>query len=266
MLRAMTNAGGEPIDGTAGPLDAFDANTTTPIHAAACTELEQGPNTTASFGLWPFVELLRRDHMPMERLCELTGIQVLQLRDPGVRFSQTAINRVIELAYQRLGTSAAMAAALTVEAGHFHLLELIARTAPRVVDGLIQGCRFFPLLHNGGQLLHEPADAGAQRVRWLPPSGYEVHRGCIELTFAVMILGMRRETGRPSITPSEVCFSHAAPTDMTLHQRILGQNISFGTKETYLLFDKRVASLPLTRKNSEVHAAAIRSAADAIED
>jgi hypothetical protein len=204
--------------------------------------------------------------MPIERICELTGVEMAQLRDPEVRFSQTVFNRVVDLTYLQVGAGAAMAASLTVEAGHFNLLELIARTAPTVADGLQQGCRFFPLLHDGGRLIHEPAPRGGHVLRWLPPADYDVHRGCIELTFGVTMRGIRRETGRDAIMPAEVWFSHEQPTDLTLHERVLGRALRFGMSETRMLFDRRVASLPLTRKNSEVHAAAIRTANDATED
>jgi len=262
---AMTTGIAEPIDGATGKLDAFDPLARAPLSAApVCQELEDA--TSAGFGLWPFVELLRRNDVSIERLCELTGLELELLREPEVRFSQTVVNRVVELAYERVGSDAGLAAALTVEAGHYHLLELILRTAPRVVDGLIQGCRFFPLLSSGGQLVLEPAADGALCLRWQAPASCDVHRGCVELSFGVLMLGMRRETGRTSIMPAEVWFTHQSPTNLRLHERVLGRNVRFGMPDCHMLFDRRVANLPLTRKNPEVHAAAIRTAADSIDD
>ena len=130
--------------------------------------------------MWPFVEVLRRTHVPLERMCELTGITPAQLRDPEFRFTQATVNRIVALAFDVVGPSAAVAAALTVEAGHFQLLELIARSAPKVGDGLEQVCRFFPLLHDGGHLHHELGADGDHTLRWAPPTGYEVHHGCLE--------------------------------------------------------------------------------------
>ena len=233
---------------------------------AAPVLLSETPRTTASFGMWPFVEVLRRSEVPLERICELTDITPAQVRDPEFRFTQATVNRIVGLAFDVIGPTAAVAAALTVEAGHFQLLELIARSAPKVGNGLEQVCRFFPLLHDGGQLVHELAADGSHTLRWIAPTAYEVHYGCLELTFAVGLLGMRRETGRESCAPSAVWFYHAAPPDPVLHERVFGPVIHYGMTEARMTFDRATAALPLTRSNSSLHATAIRTAADAIED
>jgi len=229
-------------------------------------EPESAQNTTASFGLWPWVELARRSGMSVEEFCDLADVAPTAVRDAGMRFSQGVANRVAQLAYEHFGVEAAMAAALTVEAGQFSLLELIARTATTVADGLATGCRFFPLLHRGGQLIHEPAADGAHALRWQPPAEFEVHHGYVELTFAVALRGIRRETSHEALFPLEVWFTHEAPGQLELHEQVLGKAVRFAMPHDRMVLGADMAALPLTRGNAEIHKAAKKVASTLLED
>jgi hypothetical protein len=240
----------------------FETPTT---HAHASAREPRGEPTTSSLALWLWVELARRHHMPIERFCQLAGVTVAELRDPEMRFSQGVANHVAELANQHFGRGAGLAAALTVEPGHFNLFELLARSAPTVGHAIADVCRFFSLVHNGGRLVHETASDGSHTIRWQPP-GYEVHAAYGELTFAVLLLTLRRETGDQSARPTEIWFRAPAPSDLTLHERVFGRVPSFDMPEERMTFDARVAALPLARKNPAVHAAAIRTALELIAD
>jgi hypothetical protein len=220
--------------------------------------------TTASYGLWPWVALARCNHLPLEQPCEAVGIELSQLRDPGERWSQSVCNRLAEFTFQQFGPSAGMSAALTVQAGHFQLLELLARTSPTVGDGLRLGCWFFPLLHSGGKLLHEQAADGSHGIAWRPPLDYQVHHGYVELAFAVTVLGIRRETQREDLIAREVWFTHGKPSDSELHARVFGCEPDFEMPEDRLVFDQGFARLPLSRRNGAVHNKALRVATDLI--
>ena len=88
--------------------------------------------TTASFGLWPWMQLAVSKGEKIDEFCRLAGIAESAVRDLGVRFSQPASNRVAQLAFAHFGSGAAMEAGLLVEAGQFALLELIVRSLPNV--------------------------------------------------------------------------------------------------------------------------------------
>jgi hypothetical protein len=212
--------------------------------------------TTASFGVWPFAELARHHGLPIEQFCELAGIEPSALRDPNLRLAQSVANRVAELAQTHFGPDAGIAAAQTVEAGHFNLIELIARTAPTVADGLEHGCQFFPLVHAGGRLMLEVRSDGARALRWWPSPVHVVHPAYIELSFGVVLRGIRRETGQDSLEPTEVWFTHDAPPDDGLYHRVFGAGVKFAMPYACMAFSPKVSALPLTRKNSDVHAAA----------
>jgi hypothetical protein len=222
--------------------------------------------TTASFGVWPWVQLAVSKGDSVEHFCKLAGIAESAVRDLGVRFSQPVSNRVAQLAYTRFGTAAAMEAGLLVKAGQFALLELIVRSTPSVSKGLEYGCLFFPLLHDGGHLGYEPLPGGRCALRWDPPQSYTVHHGYVELTFAVTLLGIRRETACPEAMPDEVWFRHQAPEDLSLHTRVLGVEPRFGMPEDHVIFGTTMAALRPMRANADVHRAAADAGAAALDE
>ena len=209
--------------------------------------------TTASCGLWPWAELARRQGLDFEGYCAQQAIDLTELRQPFARWSQRICNSVAQFACERLGNDAAMAAALTVEAGHFQLLELLIRTAPTVGDGLRLGCMFFPLLHDGGKLVHERLASGAHAVTWLPPGDYPVHHAFVELTFGVTVLGIRREARCRTAAAAEVTLQQPQPEKTAAYERVLGRLPEFAMTEARIVFDRRVAALSMARSNAEVH-------------
>jgi AraC-type transcriptional regulator len=222
--------------------------------------------TTASFGLWPWVRLAESKGDSIEQFCELAGIAESAVRELGVRFSQPVSNRVAQLAYTRFGPSAAMEAGLLVKAGQFALLELIVRSTPSVSKGLEYGCLFFPLLHDGGHLCYDPLADGGAALRWEPPQSYAVHHGYVELTFAVTLLGIRRETGCPDALPEEIWFRHDAPDDLSFHRRVLGVEPRFGMPEDHVIFGASMAALRPMRADDALHRAAADAGAAVLEE
>ena len=209
--------------------------------------------TTAGYGLWPWVELARRNGVNVERLCENTGVELRQLRQIFVRWPQSVCNRAAQWSCDQFGPEAAMAASLTVEAGQFQLLELLVRTAETVGHGLRIGCWLFPLLHNGGRVVHDRLPGGLHSVTWVPPKDYLVHSAYVELTFGVTVLGIRRETGVSDAAATSVCFHRAAPPELGLYAQVLGCVPEFGAGEDRIVFEPEVANLRMTRRNREVH-------------
>jgi hypothetical protein len=222
--------------------------------------------TIANCGLWPFVALACKHNLPIERVAQLAQITVAELRDPGGRTPQVIANRVAEVAFQHAGSGAAMEAAMTVEAGHFALIELLARTSPNVRQAVQLVCRYFPLVHDDITMTYEKRPQGVEHVRLVSPANYVVHHGYVELAFAVMMLSIRRETQQPAIEPLEVWFEHRAPVDRRAFETVLGPRVRFDMPEHHIVFDSKLASLPLARKNSEVHAAAVRAAVDLLRE
>jgi hypothetical protein len=159
-----------------------------------------------------------------------------------------------------------MEAAKTVEPGHFTLLELLARTSPTVSRGLAMTCRYFPLVHDDVRLTHQVLPDGANCVTFVSPSDYVVHHGYVELIFGVIVLGMRRETERANASPIEVWFAHPAPESSTPFEALFESRVRFEMPENHLVIDAQTSALPMHRKNSDVHAAAVRAATDLLRN
>jgi hypothetical protein len=93
-----------------------------------------------------------------------------------------------------------------------------------------------------------------------------VHHGYVELTFAVALVGIRRETGMPDAMPDEVWFRHPAPHDLALHTRVLGVEPRFGMPEDHVIFGAEMVALRLTRENAAVHRAAAEAGAAVLDE
>jgi hypothetical protein len=202
--------------------------------------------------LWPWAQLARRHNVDLERVCTHAGIEISRLRQPFVRWPQSTCNRIAQFACDHFGDDAAMAATLTVEPGHFQLLELLVRTAPTVGHGLRIGCWFFPLLHNGGRLEHERLRSGAHSITWRPPD-HTVHPAYVELTFGVTRFGIRREARAEQAAAADVTFRGPRVTDLTSYARVLGCRPRFDMPEDRMVVDECVAALKMRRSNPEVH-------------
>lgn len=226
------------------------------------SERAEASRPIASLALWPFVELARRSGLEVEELAELAGVRVADLRDPGMRCTQAAANRVAELVCARAGEDCGILAAETLEAGHFALFELLARTAPTVGQALGQAGRFFSLIHAEVRLAYRVEPDGTHLIRTVVPDELRIHDAYGQLVFAAFLINLRRETEQPDLTPLEVWFRQAEPRDKTSFVRVLGPKLRFDMSEERMRFAPQIAALQLTRKNATVHAAAVQAASD----
>ena len=223
-----------------------------------------GVEPLASIALWPWVLLASQHELSVGQLAEGLGVPVAQLRDPGARFSQDVGNRLAEMVYERAGPGAAMHAAVMVEAGHFALFELLARTSPTVGEALVLACQYFPLLHRDVRLVHEVRADEVQVMRVTLPE-YPTHHGYVELAFAAWVLALRRETRDEGFAPAAAWFGHQVPAGArAAFEAVLGPHVRFGMPEAQLQFSPEASALRLARENADVHAEALRAAADLI--
>ncbi|HKU39075.1 MAG TPA: AraC family transcriptional regulator ligand-binding domain-containing protein [Polyangiales bacterium] len=239
--RAVTDAGPGVASGRAEP------TTSRPI---------------ASLALWPFVELARRHGLEVDELAELAGMRVTDLRDPGMRCAQPEANRLADLVCARAGEDCGIRAAETLEAGHFALFELLARTAPTVGQALAQAGRFFSLIHSEVRLAYRVEPDATHIIRTVVPDGLAIHDAYGQLAFAAFTINLRRETEHADMAPLDVWFRQVEPRDRSSFERVLGKQLRFGMPEDRMRFSPETAALPLTRKNPTVHAAAVQAATD----
>jgi hypothetical protein len=217
--------------------------------------------TTSTLSAWAWVRLGEQRGITLAEICEAAGASEGELRDPGGYISQRAANRMAELAFERVGADAAMLAAQLLDRGHFALPELVVRSAPTVRDGVPRACEVFPLLHRGSQLVHE-ALPDRSIIRWLCPPELVVHPAYVELAFAILVQGIRRETG-VSAQPLATWFEHEAPAAPDEHERMLGP-VRFSAPETRLELSADTLDLPLLRASPSAHSSAISVANEAL--
>ncbi|MDD9933344.1 MAG: AraC family transcriptional regulator ligand-binding domain-containing protein [Myxococcales bacterium] len=217
---------------------------------------------TSSLALWPWVKVAEQHGLTLGRLSQCCGLSPGELRDPAARISQDHANRVAALACEHLGAGAAMAAAQTVEAGHFQLVEQAVRAAPTVADGLDLMTELFPLLHFGGRIQHGRT-RNESLVRYADLPGTHMHPAYVELLFAVGLEAIRRETGQ-RLQALRVTFTHPCMGPSRLYGKLLGPDVRFGMRTNSLVLSVEVANLPLLRANADVLAQATRIAGDSL--
>lgn len=234
-------------------------------HLEVLPRVSERHETIASLALWPWVAMLNKHELPIEDVAHLAHVSVAELRNPDARIVQSIGNRIAELAFHKAGSGAAMEASLMVERGHFALIELLARSSATVGEAMKLVCQFFPLVQDDAQLQLEVRADGSLRLRFEPDATYLMHHGFIELAFAVILLAIRRESEHPALEPVEVWFQHRAPVDRRAFETVLGPHVRFDMPEHHIAFERKVAGLPLTRRNSDVHEAAIQAARDMLK-
>ncbi|HMI92138.1 MAG TPA: AraC family transcriptional regulator ligand-binding domain-containing protein [Polyangiales bacterium] len=218
--------------------------------------------TTSTLTAWAWVRLGEQHNIALTEICDAAGVSEGELRDPGGYLSQRAANRVAELAFERVGPHAAMLAAQLLDRGHFALPELVVRSAPTVGDGVPRACEVFPLLHRGSQLVHEMLPDRAI-MRWQCPPELVVHPAYVELVFAIVVQGIRRETGHADTEAAATWFEHDGPPTPTEHERVLGP-VRFAAPETRLELSAATLALPLLRASASAHQSAVSVANEAL--
>jgi hypothetical protein len=218
--------------------------------------------TTSTLTAWAWVRLGEQHGISLAEICDAAGVNEGELRDPGGFLSQRAANCAAELVFERVGPAAAVLAAQLLDRGHFALPELVVRSAPTVGDAVPRACEVFPLLHRGSQLVHE-AFAGGTIVRWQCPPELVVHRGYVELVFALCVQGIRRETGQADVQAAAMWFQHDGPASSHEHQRMFGP-VRFGAPETRLELAAATLALPLLRASASAHSSAVSVANEAL--
>jgi AraC-like DNA-binding protein len=124
----------------------------------------------------------------------------------------------------------------------FDIMSYTLRSSPTLRGAFERLARYIRLLHDVAEIgVH--AQRGSARVSFrLGPAGTPRQQG--EFTLAVFIGFCRRATGT-DVVPRAVEFSHAAPADVTEHERIFRSPLLFGRSSTALVLPREALDLPL---------------------
>ncbi|MDD9947806.1 MAG: AraC family transcriptional regulator [Myxococcales bacterium] len=212
--------------------------------------------------LWPWILAFRDLGLDPKQELARVGLTEGQLRDPGERIpydkTQALIAGLVACSGRRdLG----LLSARVVEAGHFELLELAARSARTLGAAIEHIVRFFSLVDSGGELSLEPGDLRS-RMSYQAISGHPAHPAYIEYVPALLLLAARRETGRADLCPLRVSFRHAGPEGMPAYGELFGCQVRFNAPATVAVVDSDVLFWPMIRANSRTHRSAISAICD----
>lgn len=142
-----------------------------------------------------------------------------------------------------------------VRPGYYGVLGYLIMSCATLADALHRQARYATLLGNLGQvdLADEPPRAGLEPQvanSWqpfLPQQQRQLSEETLAgwVTFGHWISGL-------DIPPTEVRFQHAAPADVSEHQRIFRCPVLFDQADNALVFPKRLLALPLGQADAQV--------------
>lgn len=142
-----------------------------------------------------------------------------------------------------------------VRPGYYGVLGYLIMSCATLADALHRQARYAALVGNLGQvdLADEPARAGLEPQvahSWQPLLAQQ-QRQLSEETLAAWVTFGHWISGR-DIPPTEVRFQHAAPADVSEHQRIFRCPVLFDQADNALVFPKRLLALPLGQADAQV--------------
>ena len=138
--------------------------------------------------------------------------------------------------------------------------------APDVRAMMLDLADFFPLHTQGTMVGLEAVDGGLLLTYELSAEIGSQQRQVVELGFSVIAREMRRHDR--NWLPSQVMMRHAPPSDLTWHNRLLGNRIMFNGDRNAMLLDDELLALPVIGANPALHgqlAAQYNSAAKSLE-
>jgi AraC-like DNA-binding protein len=184
-------------------------------------------------------------------LCRELGLTRDQLREPGARVPYAVVERlgtgVLALAQDpNLGLHLAcdVRDAPTFDAGV--LLMMASPTLELALARMEQIQRYWA---DGTRFALVPTARGVA-VRYLVRAALGAYqRHTDECALAEIVLGARRLTARPDLTPLAVRFRHAAPAELEEHRALFGAPLEFDAPCCELELDRTSLALPLPQAN-----------------
>jgi hypothetical protein len=179
-----------------------------------------------------------------EALLRAAGISRQTLEDPDARLEASKVSALWTKAYELSGDPVlSLHAAEACPLGAYKVIDYMASNAATVGEAFCYSSRYFPLVNTAIRL---PIDESGDPVTFdvvdeSGPAG--VSRPYAEYCFAAFVLHVRAGTG-VSFPLQRITFVHAAPPDVTEHQRIFGCPVRFGTEHNRLYIDRRAWETP----------------------
>jgi AraC-like DNA-binding protein len=201
--------------------------------------IREAPLTGSVRLVWPFVEVAAKDQRASDWICARLGLAEAQLRDPDTRISLQLASSLLDDAIAQTGErDLGLIAAVAFDAAHFGIDEYLARTRPTLRSVMEHTGRYLPLLVDGARYTFAVEGDLAYMQLQLPPS-VALHPAIYEFAMAIGLLRARRITSDATLSPLEVHFTHARPSDTSRHARLFRCELVFDAPVTQLVMSTK---------------------------
>lgn len=200
--------------------------------------VDQGEQVLARWGVGrPALEDDPRMRLPLGAMVELLDLFVAILDDP----------------------TAPLRAGMELQVGDYELIECLASTCDTLGEAIACVGRYYHLLGPAELELHVEGERAEARFcispgLTVPDSIYEFATAS---NFAMCILHLQLEGIE---VPTEVCFTHAAPSYAEAFQDIFLVPVRFGCEHNAIVFPRRMVDHPMRAPNRVMHAVLTRLA------
>jgi AraC-like DNA-binding protein len=191
---------------------------------------------------------LERIELPLQRLRDgVAEVPLFKIRD----FWQAAV--------ESTGQSAlGLRLAELVRPENYEVFGCLIAASSTLGEAVLRATRLISLVTPSVRLsFHQRGDRASLSIEPRYPD--LVHREAIEFILGAVHVIARRITGK-EVSPSEVRFSHAAPPDISHHQRIFASPVRFRCSSSEMIFDGGLLDLPIKSHDSTLAATLQRQA------
>lgn len=214
----------------------------------------------------PLLDALRARGSDATRLLGEVGLDDLALADPQARLPLICLDKLWDLAAERLGdTNLGLHLAETVDPSSFGLLSYLGTASATLGEGMERVFRYFRLLSEGSSYDLTVGDelATVTATQDTPPDAPVRQR--VEFTISVLFCYARHSVAG-HWQASDVFFEHAAPADLAEHSRLYGLVPRFETPQSGFSFPRELLAQPLRTSNPALAALLERLAVQSLAD
>ncbi|WP_434033103.1 AraC family transcriptional regulator [Cupriavidus sp. a3] len=198
---------------------------------------------TRAAALTGYEPLARAVGLDPFRMLRLAKIPAKALDDPNLMISADSVGRLLEESALRSGEEAfGLLLAEKRSLANLGMLALVLREEPTLYSAMLASARYLRLHNDGVQLrLEDAGDLAILHVDFRRPG---VWRQAVEMSTGIALRAFAVLT-RNTFRPVSITFTHAAPTSLDVHRRVLGPIVEFSEEFNALICRRRELDLPI---------------------
>jgi len=187
-----------------------------------------------------------------ESLCRAVEFDSSVLEDPDSRMPFAQLVALYEKAAELTGDeNFGLHIGESVNLSAFDVVGYCALNSSTLGAAFARVARYHSIWTDGALFTLETANETSAIVYRYVDSSIAEHRQDSEMTLAT-VTKLCRQIATPDFTPTNVEFQHAAPVDVSEHQRLFACPIEFGTSANRLSFPSSFLSLPIAKADASL--------------